>query len=114
MAKPAARRGRSAAIDGAIGALLARFGNKVVTSEAVREQHCHTTNWIPNSRPIRGVRFLTGASVYGSHLLAAPRPVHSLRHGNSRLGHVNAPFAGLHDVRDMTACALCTPRTSTA
>src|SRR5918998_269506 len=35
----------------AIGALAARFGNRLVTSTAVREQHGHTLTWIANQPP---------------------------------------------------------------
>ena len=34
-----------------IAALAARFGNRLVTSQAVREQHGHTTTWIDNQPP---------------------------------------------------------------
>jgi D-lactate dehydrogenase (cytochrome) len=51
MAKAAAKRTEAAAIEGAVGALLARFGNKVATSQAVREQHGHTTTWLANQPP---------------------------------------------------------------
>ena len=40
-----------AAIEAAIGALAARFGNRLVTSQAVREQHGHTLTWTPNEPP---------------------------------------------------------------
>ena len=32
-------------------ALAARFGNRLVTSLAVRQQHGHTLTWIPNQPP---------------------------------------------------------------
>src|SRR5260221_3159767 len=31
--------------------LAARFGNRLVTSQAVREQHGHTTTWLVNQPP---------------------------------------------------------------
>src|SRR4051812_32658977 len=34
------------ALAGAIEALAARFGNRLVTSQAVRDQHAHTTTWL--------------------------------------------------------------------
>ena len=33
------------------GALAARFGNGLVTSEAVRRQHGHTLTWLENAPP---------------------------------------------------------------
>ncbi len=41
----------AAALSAAIAALTAAFGNRVVTSRAVREQHAHTTTWIANEPP---------------------------------------------------------------
>jgi D-lactate dehydrogenase (cytochrome) len=34
-----------------IAALAARYGNRLVTSQALREQHGHTTTWIKNQPP---------------------------------------------------------------
>ena len=39
------------AADTVIAALAARYGNRLVTSQAVREQHGHTTTWIDNQPP---------------------------------------------------------------
>ena len=39
------------ALSGAIEALAARFGNSLITSQAVREQHAHTTTWLPMQPP---------------------------------------------------------------
>ena len=39
------------AVASAIEALTARFGNRLVTSLAVREQHGHTTTWLPTQPP---------------------------------------------------------------
>ena len=42
----------------AIDALAARFGNRLITSQAVREQHAHTTTWLisqpPDAVPVVG------------------------------------------------------------
>ena len=40
-----------AAIRKAIAELTAAFGNRVVTSQAVREQHGNTVTWIANQPP---------------------------------------------------------------
>ena len=39
------------AIKNVIAALTAAFGNRVVTSQAVREQHGNTVTWIANQPP---------------------------------------------------------------
>ena len=49
-AKTEQKRDRKA-VDGVIAALAARFGNRLVTSQAVREQHGHTMTWIANQPP---------------------------------------------------------------
>ena len=49
-AKTEQKRDRKA-IDGVIAALAAQFGNRLVTSQAVREQHGNTMTWIPNQPP---------------------------------------------------------------
>ena len=38
-------------IEAAVAALAAKFGNRLVTSRAVREQHANTTSWIANEPP---------------------------------------------------------------
>jgi D-lactate dehydrogenase (cytochrome) len=104
MAKAAAKRGKSTAIDNAIGALLARLGNKVVTSEAVREQHGHTTTWIPNQPPDAVVFAASTEDVQDIVLICAEHrvPVIPFGTGTSLEGHVNAPLGGVCiDLRDM-------------
>ena len=39
------------ALASALEALAARFGNRLITSQAVREQHGHTTTWLTNQPP---------------------------------------------------------------
>jgi hypothetical protein len=34
-----------------IEALAARFGNRLITSQAVRDQHAHTTTWLAPQPP---------------------------------------------------------------
>ena len=36
------------AVAAIIGALAARFGDRLVTAASVREQHANTTTWVPN------------------------------------------------------------------
>ena len=49
MAEAAVKRAEG--MPAALTALLSRFGNKVVTSEAVRRQHANVTTWLPNEPP---------------------------------------------------------------
>jgi D-lactate dehydrogenase (cytochrome) len=92
------------AIAKAISELAAAFGNRVVTSLAVREQHGNTVTWIPNQPP--------DAVVYPQSMEEVQRIVRiCARHrvpiipfgvGTSLEGHVNAPFGGVSiDFRDM-------------
>ena len=45
------KRPEPQALRGAIDALAARFGNRLITSQAVRDQHAHTTTWLPTQPP---------------------------------------------------------------
>ncbi len=38
-------------IDKAIASLSAKFGDRCQTSKSLREQHGHTTSWLPNQPP---------------------------------------------------------------
>ena len=92
------------AVAAAIAALAARFGNRLVTSQAVREQHGNTTTWIVNEPP-DAVVFPQGATdvqeivrICAAHGV----PVIPFGTGTSLEGHVNAPYGGVSiDVRDM-------------
>lgn len=81
-----------------------RFGNRVVTSLAVREQHGHTLTWLPNQPPDAVVYPQSTEDV--SDLLrlceAYAVPVIPYGTGTSLEGHVNAPFGGVSvDVSEM-------------
>ena len=39
------------ALASTLEALAARFGNRLITSQAVREQHAHTTTWLAPQPP---------------------------------------------------------------
>ena len=104
MAEAAAKRTAPRAIEGAVGALLARFGNKVVTSQAVREQHGHTTTWLANQPPDAVVFAASTEDVQDTVRICAEHraPVIPFGTGTSLEGHVNAPFGGVCiDVREM-------------
>ena len=85
-------------------ALAARFGNRLVTSQAVREQHGNTVTWIENQPPDAVVFPQSTEDVQEIvRICAAHRvPVIPFGAGTSLEGHVNAPQGGVSiDVRDM-------------
>src|SRR6202051_3624931 len=92
------------AVDAVITALAARFGNRLVTSQAVREQHGHTTTWLDNQPPDAVVFPQATQDVQEVvRLCAAQRvPVIAFGAGTSLEGQVNAPRGGIClDFRDM-------------
>ena len=94
---------RSAA-ETVIAALAARYGNRLVTSQAVREQHGHTTTWIANQPPDAVIFPQATEEVQEIvRLCAAHRvPVIGFGAGTSLEGQVNAPRGGIClDFRDM-------------
>jgi len=88
----------------AIAALAARYGNRLVTSPALREQHGHTTTWIKNQPP-DAVMFPQSAEEVQEvvRVCAAHRvPVIGFGQGTSLEGQDNAPRGGIClDFRDM-------------
>src|SRR5262245_61728242 len=94
------------AIEATIRALAARFGNRVVTSQAVRQQHGNTITWIENQPPDAVVYPQSTEEVQEIVRICAERrvPVIAFGTGTSLEGHVNAPFGGVSvDFRDMKA-----------
>ena len=92
------------AIEAAIAALAARFGNHLVTSRAVCEQHGNTTTCIANEPPDAVVFPQSTSDVQDIVGICATRgvPVIAFGTGTSLEGHVNAPFGGVSiDFRDM-------------
>ncbi|MGY3691915.1 D-lactate dehydrogenase (cytochrome) [Bradyrhizobium sp. USDA 3240] len=92
------------ALKRAIDALAARFGNRLVTSLAVREQHAHTTTWLPTQPPDAVVMAQETADIQDVvRICAANRvPVIAFGTGTSLEGQVNAPAGGVCiDLRDM-------------
>src|SRR5437660_3636637 len=97
------RRDRTA-VDAAIGALAARFGNRLVTSQAVREQHGNTLTWIENQPPDAVVFPQSAGDVQDAVRICREHklPVIPFGTGTSLEGHVNAPSGGVSlDFRDM-------------
>ncbi len=92
------------AVEAVIAALAANFGNRLVTSRAVREQHGNTLTWIGNQPPDAVVFPQATADVQRIvRLCAAERvPVIAFGAGTSLEGQVNAPRGGISlDFRDM-------------
>lgn len=80
-----------------IGILKQRFGDRLQTGAAVREQHGHTTTWIANQPPDAVVFAQSTAEVADIvRACAAHRvPVIAFGTGTSLEGHVNAPAGGI-------------------
>src|SRR5262250_1765002 len=88
----------------AIAALNAAFGNRVVTSQAVREQHGNTVTWIANQPPDAVVYPQNTEEVQQIVQICAANGVAVIPFGvgTSLEGHVNAPVGGVSiDFRDM-------------
>jgi D-lactate dehydrogenase (cytochrome) len=98
------RRSDPRAVKAVVAELAAKFGNRLVTSQAVREQHANTTTWIENQPPDAVVFPQTTPDVQDIvRICAAHRmPVIAFGTGTSLEGHVNAPYGGVSiDFRDM-------------
>lgn len=84
--------------------LAAAFGNRLVTSQAVREQHGNILTWIPNQAPDAVVFPQSTADVQQAVGICAKHsmPVIPFGTGTSLEGHINAPQGGVSiDFRDM-------------
>jgi D-lactate dehydrogenase (cytochrome) len=92
------------AVAAVIEALTAQFGNRLVTSLAVRQQHAHTSTWLEN-QPADAVVFAQSTEdVQAIVRLCAKHgvPVIAYGTGTSLEGHLNAPFGGIAvDLKDM-------------
>src|SRR3954467_4103329 len=92
------------ALASAVEALAARFGNRLITSQAVREQHGHTTTWLPTQPPDGVVLAQETLDIQDVVRICAPRgvPIIPFGTGTSLEGQVNAPAGGICiDMRDM-------------
>jgi D-lactate dehydrogenase (cytochrome) len=78
-------------------ALAARFGNRLVTSEAVRMQHGHTLTWIPVAPPDAVVFAEDREDVIDTVRICAAHdaPIVPFGVGTSLEGHVNALHGGV-------------------
>ena len=104
MANPGLPVRNERGIAAAVSELTAAFGNRLVTSQAVRQQHGHTTTWHHNEPPDAVVFPQSTQDVQQIVRICARHavPVIAFGTGTSLEGHVNAPFGGVSiDVRDM-------------
>ncbi|WP_191970020.1 FAD-binding oxidoreductase [Methylobacterium planeticum] len=81
----------------ALAALVARFGARVSTGLALREQHASTLTWVPNQPPDAVVFPHSTAEVQAVVRICAEHgmPVIAFGTGSSLEGHVNAPYGGI-------------------
>jgi D-lactate dehydrogenase (cytochrome) len=96
MAEAAARR-KPDSITRVKEELAARFGNKLVTSDAVRAQHANNTTWLANEPPDAVVYAASTEDVQAIVAVCAEHKVAIIPFGTgtSLEGHVNAPFGGV-------------------
>src|SRR5262245_37092030 len=102
--EPTSRGRDPGAIAAAVGALTQKFGNRVVTSQAVREQHGNTLTWVANQPPDAVVFPQSAAEVQEIVRICGAHGVPAIPFGtgSSLEGQVNAPHGGVSiDVRDM-------------
>ncbi|MFL5173586.1 MAG: FAD-binding oxidoreductase [Microvirga sp.] len=85
------------AIEAVVRALAARFGNRLVTSQAVRQQHGNTVTWIENQPPDAVVFPQSTEDVQEIVRICAAHgvPIIPFGTGTSLEGHVNAPYGGV-------------------
>ena len=81
----------------ALGVLKQRFGDRLQTGQAIREQHGHTTTWIANQAPDAVVFPESTEEVAQVVRICADHkvPVIPYGTGTSLEGHVNAPAGGV-------------------
>ncbi len=84
-------------IDTAIAVLRQRFGERLQTGEAIRQQHGHTLTWVPNQPPDAVVWPESTEEVQDIVKVAASHrvPLIPFGAGTSLEGHVNAPLGGI-------------------
>ena len=100
------------ALASAIEALAARFGNHLITSQAVRDQHAHTTTWIAPQPPDAVVMAQSAADIQDAVRICGTYkvPVIAFGTGSSLEGQVNAPLGGICiDTREMNRIIAVNP-----
>lgn len=90
-------RAPASALTAAIGELQALFGNRAVTSEAIRRQHAHTLTRLPLQPPDVVVYPQTTEDCVAIVKVAGKYgvPIIPFGAGSSLEGHVNAPLGGI-------------------
>ncbi|WP_204113307.1 FAD-binding oxidoreductase [Shimia biformata] len=97
MAKVANLPRNETGISAALGILKQKFGEKLQTGQSVREQHAHTTTWIPN-QPADAVVYPQSTEEVAEIVKICAEhkvPVIGFGTGTSLEGHVNAPAGGI-------------------
>lgn len=102
-----ARKNESAygAVEPAVAALRERFGDRLSSAQAVRDQHAHNLNWIRPLAPDAVVfpRDTREVQAIVEICRDARVPIVPYGAGSSLEGHVNAPFGGITvSTREMT------------
>ena len=94
---PSRPKPSEAAISALTADLSSRFGDRVATSAAVREQHGHTLTWVKNQPPDIVVYARTTDEVSEIVKLCAAKgvPIVPFGTGTSLEGHINAPEGGV-------------------
>jgi D-lactate dehydrogenase (cytochrome) len=94
---PVRSRATDAAIASLASELSSRYGDRVATSAAVREQHGHSLTWAKNQPPDIVVYPRTTEEVSDIAKLCAAQgiPVIPFGTGTSLEGHINAPHGGV-------------------
>ena len=84
-------------IETAVSILSQSFGPRCQTGQSIREQHGHTTTWIPNQPPDAVVFAESTEEVANIVRIASDHqvPVIAFGTGTSLEGHVNAPAGGI-------------------
>jgi D-lactate dehydrogenase (cytochrome) len=106
------KRPAPSALASAIESLAARFGNHLITSQAVRDQHAHTTTWIAPQPPDAVVMAQSAADIQDAVRICAQYkvPVIAFGTGSSLEGQVNAPLGGICiDTREMNRILAVNP-----
>jgi D-lactate dehydrogenase (cytochrome) len=95
-----------AGIAAAVGILKQRFGERLQTGQAIREQHGHTLTWLTNQPPDAVVWPDSTADVVEVVNIAREHgvPIIPFGAGTSLEGHLNAPIGGISiDFSNMNA-----------
>jgi D-lactate dehydrogenase (cytochrome) len=91
-------------VDAALTELAAALGNRLVTSQAVRDQHTNTTTWSAGEAPDGVIFPQSSGEVQVAMRICAGHgvPVIPFGAGSSLEGHVNAPLGGISfDLKDL-------------